>query len=135
MWSSCRPTAAPRSCRCCWHRFTAAEDAPVAHRQALGRALAEDCRVVQAEAVADLIESATGASARAAQRSLEGVFSEQVNDLREELIRLRVFIEAALDFPDEEIDFLSGSDVLERLAAAGAQLQRLLDQVLFVKTG
>jgi len=84
--------------------------------------------LVQAEAVADLIESATGASARAAQRSLEGVFSEQVNDLREELVGLRVFIEAALDFPDEEIDFLAGSDVLERLDKASAHLIRLLDE-------
>lgn len=84
--------------------------------------------LVQAESVADLIESATGASARAAQRSLEGVFSKQVNELREELIKLRVFIEAALDFPDEEIDFLSGSDVLQRLDDAGAHLQCLLDQ-------
>lgn len=84
--------------------------------------------LVQAEAVADLIESATSASARAAQRSLQGVFSERVNALREELIALRVFIEAALDFPDEEIDFLSGSDVLQRLDEVDTQLQRLLDQ-------
>ncbi len=84
--------------------------------------------LVQAEAIADLIESATEASARAAQRSLEGVFSEQVNDLRMELVELRVFIEAALDFPDEEIDFLGGSDVLERLDRAGSHLKRLLDQ-------
>ena len=68
-------------------------------------------------AIADLIESATEASARAAQRSLEGVFSEAVNQLQQELIDLRVFVEAAMDFPDEEIDFLADSDVLERLAA------------------
>ena len=79
--------------------------------------------LVQAEAIADLIESATGASARAAQRSLEGVFSQQVDELRTELIELRVFIEAALDFPDEEIDFLAGSDVLQRLDKAGSRLQ------------
>ena len=84
--------------------------------------------LVQAEAIADLIESATGASARAAQRSLEGVFSHRVDELRTELIELRVFIEAALDFPDEEIDFLAGSDVLERLDRADSQLQSLLDQ-------
>jgi tRNA modification GTPase len=84
--------------------------------------------LVQAEAIADLIESATEASARAAQRSLQGVFSNQVNELHEELVGLRVFIEAALDFPDEEIDFLSGSDVLERLDRAADRLQRLLDQ-------
>jgi tRNA modification GTPase len=67
--------------------------------------------LVQAEAIADLIESATVASARAAQRSFEGVFSEAVNKLQQELIDLRVFVEAALDFPDEEIDFLAESDV------------------------
>ncbi|MGA9575181.1 MAG: tRNA uridine-5-carboxymethylaminomethyl(34) synthesis GTPase MnmE, partial [Lysobacterales bacterium] len=53
--------------------------------------------LVQAEAIADLIESATEASARAAQRSLEGVFSKQVNQLQRELIDLRVFVEAAMD--------------------------------------
>lgn len=84
--------------------------------------------LVQAEAIADLIESATEASARAAQRSLEGVFSNQVNQLQRELIDLRVFVEAALDFPDEEIDFLADSDVLERLVRADSLLQGLADQ-------
>ncbi|MCP4047528.1 MAG: tRNA uridine-5-carboxymethylaminomethyl(34) synthesis GTPase MnmE [Gammaproteobacteria bacterium] len=84
--------------------------------------------LVQAEAIADLIESATEASARAAQRSLEGVFSGAVNQLQQELIDLRVFGEAAMDFPDEEIDFLTDSDVLERLQAAGEHLRTLLDQ-------
>ena len=84
--------------------------------------------LVQAEAIADLIESGTEASARAAQRSLEGVFSDQVNQLQQELIDLRVFVEAAMDFPDEEIDFLADSDVLERLGGAGKRLQELLDQ-------
>jgi tRNA modification GTPase len=84
--------------------------------------------LVQAEAIADLIESATEASARAAQRSLEGVFSAQVNQLQQELIDLRVFVEAAMDFPDEEIDFLVDSDVLERLGSADERLQVLRDQ-------
>ena len=84
--------------------------------------------LVQAEAIADLIESATEASARAAQRSLEGVFSDAVNRVQQELIDLRVFVEAAMDFPDEEIDFLVDSDVLERLQRAGEHLQTLLDQ-------
>lgn len=84
--------------------------------------------LVQAEAIADLIESGTQASARAAQRSLEGVFSEAVNKLQQELIDLRVFVEAAMDFPDEEIDFLADSDVLERLGRAGQHLSTLLDQ-------
>ena len=84
--------------------------------------------LVQAEAIADLIESGTEASARAAQRSLEGVFSEQVNTLQQELIDLRVFVEAAMDFPDEEIDFLADSDVLQRLAGAVERLKSLLEQ-------
>ena len=84
--------------------------------------------LVQAEAIADLIESGTEASARAAQRSLQGVFSEAVNRLQQELIDLRVFVEAAMDFPDEEIDFLADSDVLEKLGRAGQGLQLLLDQ-------
>lgn len=84
--------------------------------------------LVQAEAIADLIESATEASARAAQRSLEGVFSDQVNQLQQELIDLRVFVEAAMDFPDEEIDFLADSDVLEKLGSADKRLQALRDQ-------
>jgi len=84
--------------------------------------------LVQAEAIADLIESGSEASARAAQRSLEGVFSAQVNTLQQELIDLRVFVEAAMDFPDEEIDFLADSDVLDRLSAACERLKTLLEQ-------
>jgi len=84
--------------------------------------------LVQAEAIADLIESATAASARAAQRSLEGVFSDRVNRLQRELIDLRVFVEAALDFPDEEIDFLADSDVLEKLRGLDGLLKELADQ-------
>jgi len=84
--------------------------------------------LVQAEAIADLIESSTEASARAAQRSLEGVFSDQVNQLQKELIDLRVFVEAAMDFPDEEIDFLADSDVLEKLNKVEKRLQALRDQ-------
>ena len=84
--------------------------------------------LVQAEAIADLIESSTEASARAAQRSLEGMFSKAVNQLQQELIDLRVFIEAAMDFPEEEIDFLADSDVIQKLATTLDRIQRLLDQ-------
>jgi len=84
--------------------------------------------LVQAEAIADLIESGTDAAARAAQRSLQGVFSRQVHDLQEELTALRVFVEAAIDFPDEEIDFLAESDVVDRLAKIHERLAALLDQ-------
>ena len=82
--------------------------------------------LVQAEAIADLIESGTDAAARAAQRSLQGVFSRQVYSLQEELTALRVFVEAAIDFPDEEIDFLAESDVLDRVAATRDRLAALL---------
>jgi tRNA modification GTPase len=71
--------------------------------------------LIQAEAIADLVASGTEAAARAAQRSLAGVFSRRVAVLQEQLTRLRVFIEAAIDFPDDEIDFLADSDVLVRL--------------------
>lgn len=84
--------------------------------------------LAQAEAIADLVESGTAAAARAAQRSLEGVFSQRVNDLQAELISLRVFIEAALDFPDEEIDFIADSDISERLEHARQKTSQLLDE-------
>lgn len=83
--------------------------------------------LVQAEAIADLIESGTEAAARAAQRSLEGRFSEEVQALQKALTELRVFVESAIDFPDEEIDFLADSDVVDRLDAASLQLQNLLE--------
>jgi tRNA modification GTPase len=82
--------------------------------------------LVQAEAIADLIDSGSEAAARAAQRSLQGVFSDAVNQLREELTALRVFVEAAIDFPDEEIDFLAESDVVERLQKTLGKLDELL---------
>jgi tRNA modification GTPase len=82
--------------------------------------------LVQAEAIADLIASGTEAAARAAQRSLQGVFSERVRALQQELTALRVFVEAAIDFPDEEIDFLAESDVVARVAQAQARLDAVL---------
>jgi tRNA modification GTPase len=83
--------------------------------------------LVQAEAIADLIDSGSEAAARAAQRSLQGVFSARVNELREELTALRVFVEAAIDFPDEEIDFLAESDVVQRVRGVIQRLARLLE--------
>ena len=82
--------------------------------------------LVQAEAIADLIESGSEAAARAAQRTLQGVFSEQVHELQRELTALRVFVEAAIDFPDEEIDFLAESDVADRGEQLGKRLTELL---------
>ena len=82
--------------------------------------------LVQAEAIADLIDSGSEAAARAAQRSLQGVFSSQVRKLQEELTAVRVFVEAAIDFPEEEIDFLAESDVVQQVKTAGFHLSELL---------
>lgn len=82
--------------------------------------------LVQAEAIADLIGSSTEAAARSASRSLSGAFSTRVNDLLDQLIRLRVFIEAAIDFPEEEIDFIAESDVLVRLEKLAQSIEALL---------
>jgi tRNA modification GTPase len=82
--------------------------------------------LAQAEAIADLVASGTTAAARAAQRSLLGVFSKRVHELQQELTGIRVFVEAAIDFPQEEIDFLTDSDVLRRLQQAQKSLKHLL---------
>ncbi len=71
--------------------------------------------LTQAEAIADLIGSATSQGARAALRSLSGAFSETVIDLAEQLTRLRMHVEAAIDFPEEDIDFLSDDTLEARL--------------------
>ena len=78
--------------------------------------------LAQAEAIADLIASGSEAAARAAVRSLEGDFSRQVHALAEGVVRLRVWIEAAIDFPEEEVDFLAEPAVL-------GDLERLRDQL------
>uniref|UniRef100_UPI0035DE5246 tRNA uridine-5-carboxymethylaminomethyl(34) synthesis GTPase MnmE n=1 Tax=Wenzhouxiangella sp. EGI_FJ10305 TaxID=3243768 RepID=UPI0035DE5246 len=82
--------------------------------------------LAQAEAVADLISAATDTAARAAHRSLEGAFSKEVDELAEALVELRVWVEAALDFPDEEIDFLADGQVAERVARLRARQEELL---------
>jgi tRNA modification GTPase len=74
--------------------------------------------LAQAEAIADLIDASTEAAARSATQSLSGVFSKQIHNLRDALIHLRMLVEATLDFPEEEIDFLQKAD-------AQGQLQRL----------
>ncbi|HYK24772.1 MAG TPA: tRNA uridine-5-carboxymethylaminomethyl(34) synthesis GTPase MnmE [Steroidobacteraceae bacterium] len=71
--------------------------------------------LAQAEAIADLIEAGSRAAARAAMRSLEGEFSAMVQDLTESVVELRTYIEAAIDFPEEEIDFLADRELVERL--------------------
>lgn len=72
--------------------------------------------LVQAEAIADLIESGTAQAARAAARSLEGAFSREVHALTGQLTRLRMYVEAAIDFPEEEIDFLADAGLQAQLA-------------------
>ncbi|KAF0809578.1 tRNA modification GTPase [Alcanivorax sp. S71-1-4] len=67
--------------------------------------------LTQAEGIADLIDAGTVAAARAAVGSLRGAFSDAVNNLVEQLIQLRIYVEAAIDFPEEEIDFLSDGKV------------------------
>ena len=82
--------------------------------------------LVQAEAVADLIEAGTAAAARSALRSLSGEFSREVRALVARLTELRMLVEATLDFPEEEIDILRDTDAAQRLAAIGADLAALL---------
>jgi len=82
--------------------------------------------LAQAEAVADLIDASTAAAARSASRSLTGAFSHAVCALMEALVELRMLVEATLDFPEEEIDFLEASKARARLAAIRAQLDDLL---------
>ncbi|MCF8178508.1 MAG: tRNA uridine-5-carboxymethylaminomethyl(34) synthesis GTPase MnmE [Sulfuritalea sp.] len=84
--------------------------------------------LVQAEAVADLIEASTAAAARSALRSLSGEFSREVHALVERLIELRMLVEATLDFPEEEIDVLKDTDAAERLAVFRRDLDSLLSR-------
>lgn len=82
--------------------------------------------LAQAEAVADLIDASTEAAARSAARSLSGEFSQAVSGVLESLIELRMRVEATLDFPEEEIDFLREAHASERLAALTARVQAVL---------
>lgn len=81
--------------------------------------------LAQAEAVADLIAAGSEAAVRAARRSLDGVFSARVNELVASLTRLRVHVEAAIDFPEEEIDFLDDPQLLARLDETESLLEKL----------
>lgn len=82
--------------------------------------------LAQAESVADLIEAASAQAARAAVRSLDGAFSREVHALRDELVTLRMLVEATLDFPDEEIDFLQREHAWTRVDALRAALAAIL---------
>jgi tRNA modification GTPase len=94
--------------------------------------------LAQAEAVADLIESSTEQSARSAQKSMQGVFSEQINKLVDELTELRIYVEAAIDFVDEEIDFLTDGVVENRIAGlleSIRQIQKTAQQGRLLRDG
>ena len=82
--------------------------------------------LAQAESVADLIEAATATAARAAARSLSGVFSTEISALVEALIELRMFIEATLDFPDEDVEFVRAADVRSRIDALAVRIAAVL---------
>ncbi|MBI5260146.1 MAG: tRNA uridine-5-carboxymethylaminomethyl(34) synthesis GTPase MnmE [Burkholderiales bacterium] len=84
--------------------------------------------LAQAEAVADLIEASTEAAARSAGRSLAGAFSREIDLLRQRIINLRLLVEATLDFPEEEIDFLQRADAHGQLAAILGALDAVLDR-------
>ncbi|REE20763.1 tRNA modification GTPase trmE [Paraburkholderia sp. BL27I4N3] len=84
--------------------------------------------LAQAEAVADLIEASTEAAARSAGRSLDGAFSRDIHALVEDVITLRMLVEATLDFPEEEIDFLEAADARGKLARIRERLAHVLSE-------
>jgi tRNA modification GTPase len=84
--------------------------------------------LAQAEAIADLIDASTEAAARSASRSLAGEFSREIHGLRDALVHLRVQVEATLDFPEEEIDFLEKADARGQLSRLQLQLDTVMQQ-------
>ncbi len=90
--------------------------------------LNEKLDLAQAEAIADLIEASSAQAARNALRSLQGEFSRRVHELTEQLIQLRIYVEAAIDFPEEEIDFLADGHVLSQLDQVRDYLSTVLHE-------
>ena len=84
--------------------------------------------LAQAEAVSDLIDASTEAAARSASRSLSGGFSAEIRALLERLVKLRMLVEATLDFPEEEIDFLEQADASGQLRGLATQLVRVMQR-------
>ena len=84
--------------------------------------------LTQAEAIADLIDSSSEQAARSAMRTLQGYFSRLINTLADSVTNLRVYVEASIDFPEEEIDFLSEGNIAGRLAEIIEQLDEVLEQ-------
>ena len=81
--------------------------------------------LTQAEAIADLIDAQSEAAVRGAARSLQGAFSDDINNLIEEITQLRILVESTLDFPEEEIEFLENAQARQRLVAVKEKLQAL----------
>ncbi len=84
--------------------------------------------LAQAEAIADLIESSSEQAARCAVRSMQGVFSRRIDELVESVTHLRIYVEAAIDFPEEEIDFLADGKVASDLALLLQQVEQILSE-------
>ncbi|MBP6531057.1 MAG: tRNA uridine-5-carboxymethylaminomethyl(34) synthesis GTPase MnmE [Burkholderiales bacterium] len=82
--------------------------------------------LAQAEAVADVIDAATESAARAAVRSLTGEFSTRIRTLQDTIIRLRMFVEATLDFPEEDVEFIEAERAREQLAETRVALQHVI---------
>lgn len=94
--------------------------------------------LTQAEAIADLIDASSQQAARSAMRSLQGEFSKAIHALTERIIHLRMYVEAAIDFTDEEIDFLSDSKISDSLKAIlndFATIQQKAKQGSFLREG
>lgn len=82
--------------------------------------------LAQAEAIADLIDSSSVEAARSALRSLQGEFSQRIHALVDAMIKLRIYVEAAIDFPEEEIDFLADSAITDQLTSIITELNKIL---------
>src|SRR5690606_12655801 len=94
--------------------------------------------LTQAEAIADLIDASTEQAARNALQSLQGAFSKRIQELLDKLIQLRIYVEAAIDFPEEEIDFLSDGKVeqdLNQIAYSLTQVFKEARQGALVRDG
>jgi tRNA modification GTPase len=94
--------------------------------------------LAQAEAIADLIDSVSQRAAKSAVRSLQGRFSERIHRLNDQVIRLRMYIEAAIDFPEEEVDFLADSHIevaLAEIEAALVEVQQQTQQGALLREG
>lgn len=109
---------------CCRHGAVLARPGQFSERAFLN----DKIDLAQAEAIADLIDASSRQSAANALHSLQGVFSTKVNALADGMMKLRLYVEAAIDFPEEEIDFLSDQRINQELSALLTQTQELLSQ-------